>query len=718
MGTFDQSADFSIYDAGGHVHNVQNQTWGATGDGATDDRAAISAADSAAGSSGVLYFPAGTYVIATSLTISAPVQLAPGATLKPSSGATLTITEIVPGQGLWQIFDESAGGDIALAEYAAESVYPEWWGAKSDMKYVSDAAITASDKTLTSATGLFEASDVGKTIVVQGAGAAGVPLKTTIASFTSTSEVELTAAASTTVPNGGLPSPEANWLSDDTTPVQRAIDEARAARCTCEALGVYGLTATVVLGSGYEWGFTHRPGGNRWDRGINSGFVWIGSDNDVMVEMQEQKGSWFGWVVCNNRIAEAAGITGFLAHNGTGGTPPLPAGSHWHCDYLGLHGLATGLQIGDYTNDGYDSNVESGQIDQIHMYDTDDCIVIDSDDQDLIRVSHFESGGHPSGRSRSHILHAKRNGNCLKVEFGFARVDDIVADNAALRIDDGAFSCDKFSLEGPASILGLWINESPSRDQSVIQGLVMADGIRDSSGRAAIIGAKGGAVLVGCTWSGDVQLRYPTIDMGSVFQGSYGFDDSPTNGRLISLGPVRERATAASAISVREGSFAELGEGVGAERFRVGDVAGMIVKSVLATADLVSGTPYTIASLDVDPGDSWTVIVEFNLYRVSTVTRNLSAGGRIIYNVHADSAGNEVVGTPDIVVVKSQGAEYSSFTVTAGTAVTGGSPDVVDLQITQTNAWASGADAMRASFLIRFLGNQGASNDVDFGEIA
>jgi hypothetical protein len=66
---------------------------------------------------------------------------------------------------------------------------------------VTDGAITSGDNTYTSATAQFTADDVGKSIVVAGAGASGADLSTTIASYTSATEVELTASASTTVSN-------------------------------------------------------------------------------------------------------------------------------------------------------------------------------------------------------------------------------------------------------------------------------------------------------------------------------------------------------------------------------------------------------------------------------------------------------------------------------------------------------------------------------------
>ncbi len=64
---------------------------------------------------------------------------------------------------------------------------------------VSDGAITASGATFTSATAKFTAVDAGKTITVEGAGASGADLVTTIATYTSATEVELTDTASTTV---------------------------------------------------------------------------------------------------------------------------------------------------------------------------------------------------------------------------------------------------------------------------------------------------------------------------------------------------------------------------------------------------------------------------------------------------------------------------------------------------------------------------------------
>jgi parallel beta-helix repeat protein len=74
-----------------------------TGDGQTDDYAALNEAVRSAGATGTLYFPAGTYVVGTNLTIPACCIFAFGAKLKPSSGITVTLSgpvEMAPGESV------------------------------------------------------------------------------------------------------------------------------------------------------------------------------------------------------------------------------------------------------------------------------------------------------------------------------------------------------------------------------------------------------------------------------------------------------------------------------------------------------------------------------------------------------------------------------------------------------------------------------------------
>lgn len=101
------------------------------------------------------------------------------------------------------------------------------YGAKGDGQAVTDGAMSSSSNTttLTCATSKpFKPSDVGKAIMVKGALTSGVTtLVTTITGYTSTSVVTLGASATLTV-SGAL----VMWATDDTVPLQNAINAAHA----------------------------------------------------------------------------------------------------------------------------------------------------------------------------------------------------------------------------------------------------------------------------------------------------------------------------------------------------------------------------------------------------------------------------------------------------------------------------------------------------------
>jgi hypothetical protein len=108
-----------------------------------------------------------------------------------------------------------------------------WYGAKCDGVYASNqnAAYTATNLSITSGTpnllssgSTFTSADVGKSIWVPGAGAAGVGLSTTIAAFVDATHVTLGANASTTVT--AVAATQANpfvYGTDDTTNIQAAM---------------------------------------------------------------------------------------------------------------------------------------------------------------------------------------------------------------------------------------------------------------------------------------------------------------------------------------------------------------------------------------------------------------------------------------------------------------------------------------------------------------
>lgn len=74
----------------------------------------------------------------------------------------------------------------------------KWYGCRGDGLRFTNGAVTASSTTLTCASATFTTSDVGKLLVVQGAGTNGIPLVTTITARLSATSVTMGTAALTT----------------------------------------------------------------------------------------------------------------------------------------------------------------------------------------------------------------------------------------------------------------------------------------------------------------------------------------------------------------------------------------------------------------------------------------------------------------------------------------------------------------------------------------
>ena len=77
------------------------------------------------------------------------------------------------------------------------------FGAVPDAVSYTDGAITASSSTFTSSKASFTSADIGKTMVIRGAAAAGANLSTTVSTVNSANSVGLSLAASTTVSSAG-----------------------------------------------------------------------------------------------------------------------------------------------------------------------------------------------------------------------------------------------------------------------------------------------------------------------------------------------------------------------------------------------------------------------------------------------------------------------------------------------------------------------------------
>lgn len=134
------------------------------------------------------------------------------------SGASLAVT------GTGTIAATSVVGPVTDAGGQVYNV--KAYGAKGNGVFLYDGVISSGSYHLSDASGSYNsATDVGKAIEVDGAGVAGAPLFTTIASVTDATDVMLAASASTSVASGGT----VVYGTDDTSAILTLINNVVAA---------------------------------------------------------------------------------------------------------------------------------------------------------------------------------------------------------------------------------------------------------------------------------------------------------------------------------------------------------------------------------------------------------------------------------------------------------------------------------------------------------
>lgn len=123
---FDTSSGGAFVFGGNGVSELNVKWYGATGDGSTDDTAAIDACDSDANNAGIgIYLPPGSYKFnSAGYYINVPARFAPGALIQTISGGDVTLLNILAGP--YQIFDTSAGGSIILSSVPG-TAYDQWF---------------------------------------------------------------------------------------------------------------------------------------------------------------------------------------------------------------------------------------------------------------------------------------------------------------------------------------------------------------------------------------------------------------------------------------------------------------------------------------------------------------------------------------------------------------------------------------------------------------
>jgi parallel beta-helix repeat protein len=119
---------------------IYPQWWGASGNGSTDNTAALTAASAALATNVGLYFPPGTYYFASSYTTTVPFTFASGTVIQVASTKTFAFTApLIAGP---EYCLSLATGTFTIDGHTPV-IYAEWFGAKGNGTTDDSAAINA-----------------------------------------------------------------------------------------------------------------------------------------------------------------------------------------------------------------------------------------------------------------------------------------------------------------------------------------------------------------------------------------------------------------------------------------------------------------------------------------------------------------------------------------------------------------------------------------------
>ncbi|SIS72952.1 right-handed parallel beta-helix repeat-containing protein [Insolitispirillum peregrinum] len=165
----------------------------------------------------------------------------PEAVMETLLGASDAVAVAAAAAAASAVTAEAAAEVASTAAGGIVGVSVGWWGAIPDGVQLSTATMTAGSPVLTASDTVFSADDVGKLVVVNGAGANGAPLYSTITGCSSEMMVSLASAAGTSVRNA-----EATYGTDQHAAIQSACTATCGGAIFIPA-GIYMLSAPVVL---------------------------------------------------------------------------------------------------------------------------------------------------------------------------------------------------------------------------------------------------------------------------------------------------------------------------------------------------------------------------------------------------------------------------------------------------------------------------------------
>jgi hypothetical protein len=256
---------------------VNASAFDASGAAATAQAAAIAASDTSGAAAAAQAYAiqrshhTGTQTLST-ISDAGTAASHPSTDFAPSSGiAESAVTNLAT--DLAAKIDTTSGAQsktgaltVPVIDMGGQVFNVKGYGVKVDGKAANGGVMDGTTALLTLAGANFTAAAVGNAITVRGAGAAGAALRTTIAAFTDSSHVTLTANSSTATTTG-----TSNWGTDD--------GPAMSALLTGSSSGIYKIPpGTMIINSadGNGNGISLGKGGQRLEgSGVNATYITI-----------------------------------------------------------------------------------------------------------------------------------------------------------------------------------------------------------------------------------------------------------------------------------------------------------------------------------------------------------------------------------------------------------------------------------------------------------
>lgn len=494
---------------------------------------------------------------------------------------------------------------------------------------------------------------------------------------------------------------------DNLTAAQRAANYGNANRLTVEWPSdvAMRIDSTLVIPAGWNswvWDGNTAAISNSSTSNARGAFVWHGSSNDIIVDINKQDSSVYssfdGIAVVNsiNGSAQvnATGVTGVRIRDNT------LSGSVMRFDigFLSIAKCETGLQIGD--EEGGDgsglTNFDEATIQTLKIVQCGQALKVDSSGADnntfqkvVIEGSYTDVNSGYAGTDKK--VEIRKSGTNNVIEHLFINCSDINADGDMLTIEAGDWLINNVDYENQDNGIRAFTVSSPSPRGNIVfknwksKTNTSSPAMRDSSNLTGNITGGGAVTLENCFWDGDIQCQRPVTAIDNNFTTGYGFVEVDSQ---YPVTYINKRTRTANGVALSADSETRIPVDFHIHKGQHIDKTKNAQLISMADSTLVD-----VVTFDMPDDSAFSATVEIMVFgpNATATSRACNVG---IYKVIGVSDNGGVINSAvtEIAAITPALNGYASLTL-ATNLVNDTSADTVKLQVSQTNNL--GANAFR-----------------------